>query len=289
VDDASADRAAQVIGRRRFLAIGAGVAATAIPRRAPARPPTCGGVLKHIGLEPSTFDVHATAAHQTQLVSSFVRRSLFKLVNGARYGPSDFTIVPDLALRATVSSDGKAYTIALRPEVRWESRPPVNGREMVASDVKYSLERVLRKSPFAPLLGPVEAVFARNPTYHAPGLPLLDKVEWLFLKDRSTQLSLFRAGQVDVPFYDARIPGPRSARSRRRTPSTRSRTGTGWRCGRSRCEPTGLRSATFGFGARSAWGWTGATGCGSTWKGRGTWIRGRCPARCGSGSCARAT
>jgi len=60
-------------------------------------------------------------------------------VNGARYGPSDFTIVPDRSLRATVSSDGKAYTIALRPEVRWESRPPVNGREMVASDVKYSL------------------------------------------------------------------------------------------------------------------------------------------------------
>jgi peptide/nickel transport system substrate-binding protein len=39
-----------------------------------------------------------------------------------------------------------------------------------------------------------------------PGLPLLDKVEWLFLKDRSIQLSLFRAGQVDGPFYDARIP-----------------------------------------------------------------------------------
>lgn len=31
---------------------------------------------------------------------------------------------------------------------------------MVASDVNYSLERVLRKSPFAPLLGPVEAVEA---------------------------------------------------------------------------------------------------------------------------------
>ena len=110
MDDASADRAARVIGRRRFLAVGAGVAAAAIPRRAPAKPPTRGGVLKHIGLEPATFDVHATAAHQTQLVSSFVRRSLFKFVNGARYGPSDFTIVPDLALRATVSSDGKAST-----------------------------------------------------------------------------------------------------------------------------------------------------------------------------------
>ncbi len=63
MDDASADRAARAIGRRRFLAIGAGVATAAIPGQAPARPPTRGGVLKHIGLEPATFDVHATAAY----------------------------------------------------------------------------------------------------------------------------------------------------------------------------------------------------------------------------------
>ena len=31
-------------------------------------------------------------------------------------------------------------------------------------------------------------------------------MEWLFLRDRSTQLALFRAGQVDIPFYDGRIP-----------------------------------------------------------------------------------
>jgi peptide/nickel transport system substrate-binding protein len=37
-------------------------------------------------------------------------------------------------------------------------------------------------------------------------LPYLDKEERLFVKDRSTQLSLFRAGQVDIPFYDSRIP-----------------------------------------------------------------------------------
>jgi peptide/nickel transport system substrate-binding protein len=229
-------------------------------------------VLKHIGLEPPTFDIHATGSYQTQLLSSFVRRTLFKFVNGARYGPSNFTILPDLALKAVVSPDGKVYTIKLRPGVRWESRPPVNGREVVAADVKYSFERALRKSPYATLLGPVEkveapdtrtvrvhladtfapfvhnlaepsnailppevedrlgdfktaeslvgcgpfileryepgvkAVFARNPTYYETGLPHLDKVEWLFLRDRSTQLSLFRAGQVDIPFYDGRIP-----------------------------------------------------------------------------------
>jgi peptide/nickel transport system substrate-binding protein len=262
------------VGRRDFLKLAGGAAAiAAAPGEVFAQAqPKRGGVLKHIGLEPPTFDTHATISYQTQLISSFVRRTLFKFVNGAKYGPSDFTPVPDLALKADVSKDGRVYTIALRPGVRWESRAPVNGRELVAADVKYSFERALKKSPAANLLGRIEgieapdkhtvritladayapflhnlaepwncimppevedkmgdfkaaesligcgpfvleryepgvkAVFARNPTYYAKGLPYLDKVEWLFLKDRSTQLSLFRAGQVDIPYYDARIP-----------------------------------------------------------------------------------
>jgi ABC-type transport system substrate-binding protein len=272
MDDSMGEGAGPAIGRRRFLAVAAGATAAALPRRAWSQQPTRGGVLKHIGLEATTFDIHASASHQTQLLSSFVRRTLFKFVNGAQYGPSNFTMLPDLALKALVSPDGRVYTITLRPGVRWESRPPVNGREVVAADVKYSFERALRKSPYATMLGPVEkveapdtrtvrvhladafapfvhnlaepwnailppevedrlgdlktaeslvgcgpfmleryepgvkAVFARNPTYYEPGLPRLDKVEWLFLRDRSTQLSLFRAGQVDIPFYDGRIP-----------------------------------------------------------------------------------
>ena len=261
------------IGRRDFLKVAAGTAAVAVaPRAAWAQQPKRGGVLKHVGLEPPTFDIQATVSYQTQLISSFVHRQLFKFVNGATYGASDFTRVPDLALKAEVSKDGKIYTIALRPGVRWEQRAPVNGREVVAADVKYSMERALKKSPYASLLGQVEgietpdkrtvrihladafapflhnlaepwnailppevedklgdfkaaeslvgcgpfvleryepgvkAVFARNPNYYDKGLPYLDKVEWLFIKDRSTQLSLFRAGQVDIPFYDARIP-----------------------------------------------------------------------------------
>jgi peptide/nickel transport system substrate-binding protein len=52
----------------------------------------------------------------------------------------------------------------------------------------------------------VKAVFSRNPTYHARDLPYLDKVEWLFIKDRFMQLALFGAGQVDLPYHDARVP-----------------------------------------------------------------------------------
>jgi peptide/nickel transport system substrate-binding protein len=242
-------------------------------------------VLKVIGLEPPTFDIHATVSYQTQLVSSFVHRTLFKFVNGAKHGPSDFTLVPDLALKADVSKDGKLYTIALRPGVRWESRPPVNGRELVAADVKYTMERALKKSGYASLLGRIEAVetpdkytvrvhladafapflhnlaepwngilarevedkqgdfksaesligcgpfvleryepgvkavFARNPGYYQKGLPHVDRIEWLFVKDRATQLSLFRAGQVDIPFYDGRIPRPEVGAFRKSNPT----------------------------------------------------------------------
>ncbi len=261
------------LGRRDFIRLGAAGAAAAItPSPARAQQPKPGGVLKHIGLEPPSFDIHGTVSYQTQLVSAFVRRTLFKFVNGAKHGPSDFSLVPDLALKADVSRDGKLYTIALRPGVRWENRPPLNGREFVAADVKYTIERALKKSGYASLLGRVEAVeapdkhtvrihladafapflhnlaepwnailprevedkfgdfraaesliglgpfvlekyeagvkavFARNLNYYQKGLPYLDKVEWLFVKDRASQLSLFRAGHVDIPFYDARIP-----------------------------------------------------------------------------------
>src|ERR1700740_3003694 len=127
--DAPSEGAA-VLGRGQFLAITAATPpAVAIPRRVGAQGPNRGGILKVIGLEPPSFDIHGTASYQTQLVSSFVHRTLFKFVNGAKYGPSDFTRVPDLALKADVSPDGRVYTIKLRPGGRWESRPPGHGGE----------------------------------------------------------------------------------------------------------------------------------------------------------------
>ncbi len=263
--------------RRDFVRLTAAAGAAAlvhVPRRAAAQQPRRGGVLKHVGFDPPTFDIHGSVSYQTQMVSSFVHRTLFKFVNGATYGPSDFTRVPDLALRADVSPDGRVYTIKLRPGVRWENRPPVNGRELVATDVKYSMERALKKSGYASLLGRIEgietpdkltvrihladafapflhnlaepwnailprevedamgdfktaesmigcgpyvleryeagvkAVFARNPDYYDRNAAYIDRIEWLFLKDRASQLSLFRAGQVDMPFFDARFPRP---------------------------------------------------------------------------------
>jgi peptide/nickel transport system substrate-binding protein len=272
--------------RRRFLrAAAAGTLAGAgLPLPALAESPRRGGTLKCIGLEPASYDMHASPAEDTALASSLVRRTLFKLTTGSRPGFSDSVVVPDLALKADMSRDGRIYTIALRPGVRWEDKAPVRGRELVAADVKYSLERALRRSAHASLLGPIEAVeaqsrhlvrvhladtftpflsnlaepwmavlprevedragdfksadgligcgpfaleryepgvkavFTRNPGYHVKGLPYLDQVEWLFIKERATQLSLFRAGQVELPFHDARIARAEAAELRRSNP-----------------------------------------------------------------------
>src|SRR5947209_7750488 len=96
------------LGRRAFLSLLVGVGGSRTSSRRPdSSRPRHGGVLKHIGLEPPTFDIHGAAATGTQLISSFARRGLFKLANGSRYRPSDFTLVPDLAQHAAVSTDGR--------------------------------------------------------------------------------------------------------------------------------------------------------------------------------------
>jgi ABC-type transport system substrate-binding protein len=51
---------------------------------------------------------------------------------------ADSNLVPKLATGWEVSSDGRTYTVHLRADVRF-----TNGRSVVASDVKYSIERVL--------------------------------------------------------------------------------------------------------------------------------------------------
>ncbi len=54
------------------------------------------------------------------------------------YEPGTATLVPSLAESFTVSPDGLTYTFKLRQGVKFS-----NGREVVASDVKYSIERAV--------------------------------------------------------------------------------------------------------------------------------------------------
>ena len=49
---------------------------------------------------------------------------------------------PDLAERWE-EPDDTTYVFHLRQGVKWHNKPPVNGRELVAEDVKFTYDRFL--------------------------------------------------------------------------------------------------------------------------------------------------
>src|SRR5437899_12955085 len=121
------------------------VVAVATP--ALAQTPKRGGVIRIAEREAVSLDPHLTIEFLTHSYVSLAYSQLVRFPNGPEQkSTTDFSIVPDLAEKWTVSKDGKVYTFTLRKGVRFHQKPPVNGREVVADDVKYALERVLAKS-----------------------------------------------------------------------------------------------------------------------------------------------
>lgn len=68
-----------------------------------------------------------------------------KIFNGLVGFDPDAKIVPDIAESYTISPDGKTYIFKLRPGIKFQ-----NGREVTASDFKYSFERVLSPKTKSP-------------------------------------------------------------------------------------------------------------------------------------------
>ena len=71
--------------------------------------------------------------------------------------PTDFTILPDLAEKWEYKSP-TVIVFTLRKGVKFHNKPPVNGREVTAEDVKYSLERFMAKSGFRARFEPVKSI-----------------------------------------------------------------------------------------------------------------------------------
>src|SRR5216684_4128030 len=82
-----------------------------------------------------------------QPTSSLTRRDLLKLggtalAGGASVVPGTQPIENDLAESWERQGD-TVYVFKLKKGVRWHNKPPVNGRELTAEDVKYTYERFL--------------------------------------------------------------------------------------------------------------------------------------------------
>src|ERR671922_3010486 len=147
----TARRTALHMTRRDLLKAGlaAGITVSAWPLYSPhalwgeeAGPPKRGGTLRVRGFDPPNFDPHLTVAGFTQSTVGFVYSKLVRHKVGGDVPPGTFIIEPDLAERWEALDD-TTYVFHLRQGVKWHNKPPVNGRELVAEDVKFTYERFL--------------------------------------------------------------------------------------------------------------------------------------------------
>ena len=148
------------INRRKFLtgvAVGttaltagalrpraAAAAASSYPDWIPAspKPPKRGGTLTRASAwDPPVLDPRLT---QSIGLFQFVGHTSSRLVRYAfpeeATGVTDPTLKGDLAESWQASPDHRTWTFKLRQGVKWHNVPPLNGRELVAADVKYCIE-----------------------------------------------------------------------------------------------------------------------------------------------------
>jgi peptide/nickel transport system substrate-binding protein len=104
--------------------------------------PKRGGIFRVRGQDPLHFDPHFTPDVRTHTTLSFVYSKLVRYRVGAEVPLGTFLIEPDLAERWDTPDD-TTYIFHLRRGVTWHNKPPVNGRELVAEDVKFTFDRFL--------------------------------------------------------------------------------------------------------------------------------------------------
>ncbi len=120
-----------------------------------------GGTLRTFGYEPGTWDVQGGDWWTAGSIQTFthLRLTQWNFCNPGEN--SDYTVYPYLAKSWDISDDGLQYTFHIREGVKWENKPPVNGREITADDVAFSFDRFLQPEAYnGSLLGPVESVVA---------------------------------------------------------------------------------------------------------------------------------
>src|SRR6267142_1905640 len=145
-DTMGASVAPTTMSRRDLLKLGGAVAALPLLDRGSAegQTPKRGGVFRIRGEDATTgFDPHLFSNHHRISTNlSFTHSRLVKVRAGPSIVPGTLPVEGDLAESWTQPND-RTYVFRLRKGVRWHLKPPVNGRELTAEDVKFTYERFL--------------------------------------------------------------------------------------------------------------------------------------------------
>jgi peptide/nickel transport system substrate-binding protein len=133
------------VSRRQWLGLTGGALATAaaaasVPSAAWAQAPKRGGTLNLKLWDPPHWDPQLTISYKTHIALTFTHGRLLKPRVGPGVQPGTFPLEGDLA-ESWSQPNETTYVFKLRRGVRWHPKPPVNGRELTADDVLYSIER----------------------------------------------------------------------------------------------------------------------------------------------------
>ena len=198
------------VSRRDILKLGTAAAAGAAVLQlgapeAVAQTPKRGGIFRirhHV--QPVHFDPQQTIAFSTQMPLSYCMSRLVKVKAGPSVVPGTQPIEGDLAESWTQQNE-TTYVFKLRKGVRWHPKPPVNGRELTAEDVKYTYERFLtvKGNPNRPVLEQVDKVEALDP--HTVRFVLKEPFAW-FLDALASTSTWIVAKEAVEKFGDLKKP-----------------------------------------------------------------------------------
>ncbi len=132
------------LSRRHLLKLGGAglVGASMAPVIARGQTPKRGGTLALRTYDPPHFDPFQTISFKTHISLSFTHSRLLKHKAGPSVVPGTFPIEGDLAESWTQPNE-TTYVFKLRRGVKWHNKPPVNGRELTADDVVFSVNHFL--------------------------------------------------------------------------------------------------------------------------------------------------
>ena len=152
------------VTRRSLLTGGLGLAgASVLPRAVRAQAPKRGGVITIRAWDPPHFDPMLTTAYRVHIPITFTHSRLLKHRAGGTVAPGTFALEGDLAESWSQPSE-TTYVFKLRRGVKWQPKPPVNGRELTADDVVYSVNRFMtvKGNPSAYMLRALDKVEATD-------------------------------------------------------------------------------------------------------------------------------
>ena len=155
--------------------------------------PKAGGILRVAATwDVGSMDPTVSAAGGTITVPNMVYNKLLGMVGGPAKDPFSIEIKPEIASAWERTPDGTTFAFQLRDDVKWQNVAPLNGRPLVAEDVKFAFDLYSQEGvhqSYWTNIGSIDAVDDTNLTITMSKvtadfiLPLASRYQLIFPKE----------------------------------------------------------------------------------------------------------